>query len=288
MRYPAEATYCFIEGATLVDALVSTVLDERYHVGESIVINRTNAIYRATRVADGRTCAIKLAHRAAGSALRERFESCAEASRKIGSPHVVEIIDHGIVGDDLYLVMELLTGTSLSARMAEGVLPIEPARELMIQLARGVARAHDVGEVHGALQPACVFVARDGERDVVKIFDFGAARVGREGRKHAREIDGIMEALPYVAPERGKGGDGGQKADLYALGAIFYRMVTGRPPFDPTIDGFRDKAPAHAKLLRPLVPDALDALILSLLANAPSERPADAHAVEAALAAIAR
>jgi serine/threonine-protein kinase len=285
MRYPDDVTVCFIDATTLVDPFVGTVFEGRYRIGESIGQTWASTIYRATRVSDGRACAIKLGHGPAGRALRERFEKCTAASRKIRSPYVVEIIEHGSSGEDPYLVMELLAGTKLSTRLEEGALPMPSARELMIHLARGVACAHDAGEVHGALQPACVFLARDGEHEVAKIFDFGAARVRREGPMHAVEMAGIVEGLAYVAPERGERGEAGTKGDLYALGAIFYRMVAGRPPFDPMTEQYR--APTSIKLLRPLVPAALDTLIMSLLATAPSERPADAHAVESALATVA-
>ena len=162
----------------------------------------------------------------------------------------------------------------------------------MIQIARGIARAHDLGVVHRDLKPENIFIVRrqiDGT-DLVKLLDFGIAKSRGDSRlTNAGELFGTPQ---YMAPERITGGEAGPSVDLYALGVIFFEMVTGKLPFeanDPTtflIKHMKERPPPP-RALDPRLPERLDALVVALLEKDPKARPVDAHRIEQELVIIA-
>src|SRR5262249_12419467 len=147
-------------------------------------------------------------------------------------PNVIEIFDQGETGDGTpYIVMELLEGQTLSALIEKGPIPPPRAVPILIQLARGIARAHDLGVVHRDLKPENIFICRrpDGS-DLVKLLDFGSARSRGDSRlTNAGELFGTPQ---YIAPERITSGDTGPSVDLYAMGVIFFEVSTGKLPFE--------------------------------------------------------
>jgi serine/threonine-protein kinase len=160
----------------------------------------------------------------------------------------------------------------------------------MIQIARGIARAHDLEVIHRDLKPENVFLCkRENGSDLIKILDFGIARSRQDARlTGAGELFGTPQ---YMAPERIRGEDAGVPADLYALGVVYFEMATGRLPYDAhDITSYFVKhlnAPTpHPKTLNKKVPDELDDLVVRLMAKDPAARPVDAHRVVADLVAI--
>jgi tRNA A-37 threonylcarbamoyl transferase component Bud32 len=297
LRYPAEAVYCFLDGAELVairDSRIGATLAGRYLVEDVIGQGGMATVYRARQNLVDRPCAIKIMNQvlAADPTVRERFRREAKSTQILAHPNVVEIFDHGETADGIpYMVMELLSGETLAELLQAGPLPLSRAIPIMIQLARGIARAHDLGVVHRDLKPENIFVCRrvDGS-DLVKLLDFGIARSRNDPRlTGSGELFGTPQ---YMAPERVSTGEAGPSVDLYALGVIFYEAATGRLPFqgdDPTTVLVKhiNEQPPPPRLVDPRVPAKLDALIMQLLEKDPRARPVDAHRVEQDLLAMA-
>jgi serine/threonine-protein kinase len=298
LRYPQEALFCFLDGvelSTMQDPMVGKTIAGRYVIEGLLGEGGMARVYGARHKLVDRPCAVKIMNpmHAADSTVRERFRREAKSAQAIAHPNVIEIFDQGETDEGTpYMVMERLDGQTLSALIDEG--PIAPSRAipLMIQVARGIARAHDLGVVHRDLKPENIFVCRrpDGS-DLVKILDFGIARQRSDTRlTSAGELFGTPQ---YLAPERITKGEAGPSVDLYALGVIFFEMLTARLPFeanDPAsflVMHMKDVAPAP-RSVDPRVPVELDALVLQLLEKDPLTRPVDAHRIEQDLVATAK
>jgi serine/threonine protein kinase len=297
LRYPDEATFCFLDGAVLtrmLDAMVGKTIAGRYLILGLLGEGGMARVYGARHTLVDRPCAVKLMNPmyAADATVRERFRREAKSAQTIAHPNVIEIFDQGETDEGTpYMVMELLDGQTLSELIDAG--PVAPARAvpLMIQVARGIARAHDLGVVHRDLKPDNIFVCRraDGS-DLVKLLDFGIARSRSDSRlTTAGELFGTPQ---YLAPERISKGEAGPSVDLYALGVIFFEMLTARLPFEASdaatflVRHMKD-IPPTPRSIDPLIPEKLDALILELLEKDPLARPVDAHRIEQDLVVLA-
>jgi len=297
LRYPADAAYCFVDGAELLairDPLIGATIAGRYLVEEAIGEGGMATVYRARHKLVDRACAIKVMNPAlaADATVRERFRREAKSTQMLAHPNVIEIFDHGETSDGTpYMVMELLDGRTLAQLLSEGSLPLSRSLSIMIQLARGIARAHDLGIVHRDLKPENMFVCRraDGS-DLLKILDFGIARSRDDPRlTSAGELFGTPQ---YIAPERVSAGEAGPSVDLYAMGVILYEIATGKLPFeanDPAtfLVKHLHERPPSPRLIEPHLPERLEALVLQLLEKDPRARPVDAHRVEQDLLALA-
>ena len=298
MRYPNEGKFCFVDGVDLVpfaDPRIGTLLAGRYVLEDVIGEGGMATVYRARHKLVDRPCAIKILNAAltTDNVVRERFRREAKSAQKLSHPNIIEIFDQGETEDHTaYIVMEILRGSVLADFVAKGALPIARAVGIMIQIARGIARAHDIEVIHRDLKPENIFVcAREDGSDLVKLLDFGIARSRSDSRlTGAGELFGTPQ---YMAPERISHGEAGPSVDLYAIGVIFFEMVTGSLPFQAAdIPTFLVKhlkeAPRSPRLINPEIPEALDDLILRLLAKEARARPVDAHRVHQDLIAIAR
>src|SRR5262249_40066152 len=147
-------------------------------------------------------------------------------------PNIVQIYEVGTVGNTPYFSLELLEGGTLAARLAVAPMPTRQAAELVLRLAPGVAAVHQVGIVHRGLKPADVLLDGDG---TPKTPDLGLAK-RLEVEKGPTVSGQIMGTPSYMAPEQAQGlvHKVGPAADIYALGAILYEIITGRPPFKGT------------------------------------------------------
>jgi serine/threonine-protein kinase len=298
IRYPVDTVYCFVDGCELTairDPLIGATLAGRYVVEDLLGEGGMATVYRARYKLVDRSCAIKVLNSALSSdaKLRERFRREAKSTKALGHPNVIEIFDQGETDEGIpYIVMELLEGLTLSMLIDEGPMGPQRALPIMLQIARGIARAHDLGVVHRDLKPDNVFLCRraDGS-DLVKILDFGIARSRSDTRlTHAGELFGTPQ---YMAPERILSGDAGPSVDLYAVGVIFFEMATARLPFeagDPAsyLAKHIKEQPPPPRSLNPEVPEGLDALIMQLLEKEPRSRPVDAHRIEKDLSSLAR
>ena len=186
-------------------------------------------VYRASQVGLNRTVALKmiLAGEHAGAEDLTRFKGEAQAVARLAHPHIVTVHEVGEHGGLPYFALEFCPGGSLEKKLAGTPLPPREAAVLVEKLARGMHAAHKVKVIHRDLKPANVLFLADG---TPKITDFGLARKLDEESK--TQTGAIMGTPSYMAPEQAGGKkDIGPPADVYALGAILYQCLTGRPPF---------------------------------------------------------
>jgi hypothetical protein len=237
-------------------------------------------VYRARQIKADRMVALKmiLAGGHAGDAERARFRTEAEAAARLQHPHIAQVFEVGEHGGVPFFSLEFCPGVNLEKKLAGGPLPPREAAALVEQLARAMHYAHQKGIVHRDLKPANVLLAADG---VPKVTDFGLARkLGEAGQTASGAVLGTPS---YMAPEQaaGKGKEAGPAADVWALGAVLYECLTGRPPFQAataldTILQVVGRAPTPPRHLRRGVPRALERICLKCLARKPGGRYASA------------
>jgi serine/threonine-protein kinase len=233
-----EDTFCPRCGGPVTDPFIGTIVGERYRIVSRIGVGGMGAVYRAEHTMMRRDLAIKVLLPELGGKeeFARRFEREAESASRLTHPNIITTTDFGRTAEgSLFLVMEFLAGQSLSEAISAGPMP--PARALAIQrqILRALEHAHAAGIVHRDLKPENIMlVERDGQRDVVKILDFGIAKVtqpqsGGEALTQAGVIFGTPE---YLSPEQALGEAVDVRADIYAAGVILYEMLAGRRPFE--------------------------------------------------------
>jgi serine/threonine-protein kinase len=240
-------------------------------------------VYRARHLRLGRLVALKmaLAGSYAGPHERERFRREAEAVAALRHPNLVQVYDAGDWAGRPYFTMELMEGGSLAQRLAGTPQPARQAAALLATLAEAVHVAHQGGIVHRDLKPANVLLTADG---MPKIADFGLAR-RLEGCARLTQTGVPMGTPSYMAPEQARGQPNiGPAADVYALGAILYELLTGRPPFQgesaaATIHQVLTQDPVPPSRLNFKVPRDLETICLKCLQKVPAHRYASAAAL---------
>jgi eukaryotic-like serine/threonine-protein kinase len=233
-----EDTFCARCGAPVVDPLIGAVVGERYRIVSRIGVGGMGAVYRAEHTMMRRDLAIKvlLSELGGREEFARRFEREAESASRLTHPNIISVTDFGRTPNGaLFLAMEFLAGDELTAVINQGPLPRARALGIIRQILRALDHAHTAGVVHRDLKPDNIMlIERDGQRDVVKILDFGIAKVtqptsGHEALTQAGVIFGTPE---YLSPEQALGEAVDGRADLYAAGVILFEMLMGRRPFE--------------------------------------------------------
>ncbi len=263
-----------------------------YRIDDLLGAGGMGAVFRAWDESLNRSVALKvlrpsLAH---DPRAQERFLREARAAAALEHDHIVTIYQ---VGEDRgipFLAMPLLSGESLEDRLSrDRVLPISEALRIGREIAEGLDAAHGRKVIHRDIKPANIWL--EGARGRVKILDFGLARATDEAKRLTQE-DTILGTPAYMAPEQALASRNlDTRLDLFSLGAVLYRMITGRPPFAgagplPTLVALVHADPAPPSGLNPDISTTLNALILYLLAKDPAHRPQTARAVVEAITAI--
>jgi serine/threonine-protein kinase len=247
-------------------------------------------VYRARDTRLGREVAVKILFEdvASDAARRARFEREARAVAALNHPHIATLHDVGRAEGVDFLVMELVEGETLAERLKRGPLPIDQALIIAGQIADALDKAHRKGIVHRDLKPGNVMLTSEKHPDV-KLLDFGLARLrqGFGGASPAESAptaaqpltqDGVLlGTLPYIPPEQLEGKDVDGRADLWALGAVLYEMLTGRRAFEGTssaglITAIMSQAPESVASLAPGIPRQLEHVLERCLAKDPDER----------------
>jgi serine/threonine protein kinase len=248
-----------------------------YEVLEELGRGGMGVVYKARQPALDRLVALKMIRGGAlaGPGQVARFRAEALAVARLRHPLIVHIYDVGEQDGCPFLAIEFVDGGSLAERLNGTPLPPDRAAELVSTLARATDYAHRQGIVHRDLKPANVLLTTDG---TPKISDFGLAKRLDE----AAGLTGSGELLgtpSYMAPEQagGKAAAVGPAADVYALGAILYECLTGRPPFKAetaleTLEQVRGRDPVSVRLLQPKVPRDLETICLKCLVKEPARR----------------
>jgi serine/threonine-protein kinase len=239
-------------------------------------------VYKARNLRLKRLVAVKmiLAGEHAGPEHMARFRTEAEAIARLQHPNIVQVFEVGEQGEMPFLSLEFCGGGSLATKLRETLLPPAEAAALMQKLARAMQAAHDKEIIHRDLKPGNVLLADDG---TPKITDFGLAKKLDEA---GLTIPGVVVGTPsYMAPEQAEGWrDVGPLADVYALGAVLYECLTGRPPFKAatsldTMVQVVSEEPVPPRRLNPAVPRDLETICLKCLRKAPGKRYASAQAL---------
>jgi tetratricopeptide (TPR) repeat protein len=236
-------------------------------------------VYLAEQEGLGRTVALKfLRPEHAGSASqRARLRAEAAALARLQHPNIVQVFSSGEHLGRAFIVQEYLPGGSLDSRFGRDPQQIRPAAELLRTLAAAVEYAHGQKIVHRDLKPSNVLLSAQG---TPKISDFGLAKhIEEAGPSAGTQSGAILGSPSYMAPEQamGRARDVGPRADIYALGAILYEMLTGRPPFlgtsmMETLVQVRSSDPIAPRQLRPGLPRDVETICLKCLAKEPTRR----------------
>jgi serine/threonine protein kinase len=272
------------------DISIGSVLDGRYRIDAILGSGGMGRVYRGEHMGIGKRVAIKVLHAdlSRNREAAQRFQREAIASGRLDHPNIVGVSDFGIVDQGpCYLVMEVLEGESLGARLErEKRLPWRDAVTILRGVLAGLAHAHERGVVHRDIKPDNVFLSNKDGDSVVKILDFGIAKLyAGSPDDPASTRAGLTVGTPaYLSPEQAVGGEIKPQSDLYSATILLFEMITGRAPFE-------DKDPlamlgAHVSRTPPTiaevapdlsVPQGLEALIQKGLVKAQDDRIASAN-----------
>ena len=281
-----------------MSAYAGRVLNGRYRLIRAVGIGSQASVWLAEHMALTTQVAVKLIDPdlAKRPDARERFKREATAAAQLRSPHVVQILDHGIDGDQPFIVMELLDGEDLFQRLEKRHhLSIKDTSKILTQVARALTRAHAAGVVHRDLKPENVFLTHNEDDEIVKVLDFGVAKV-RDAAKVTMQKTGVGTLIGtphYMSPEQVKGiGEVDYRTDIWAMGVLGFQCVTGELPFDS--EGVGDlliritigDMPVPSKVMMGL-PPAFDAWFARACDRDASRRFASARACAEGMARLA-
>jgi serine/threonine protein kinase len=239
--------------SALAEALPGTVLDGKYRLDERIGTGGFGAVFRGIQLTLNRPIAIKIFRPSPGNDSAEaieRFRLEGVSAARIVHPNAISILDSGISTDGIaYLVMELLNGHSLTDELKEyGKLSLRRCAEIINPVCSALTEAHRLGIIHRDIKPDNVFLHQTPEGEVVKVVDFGIAKLLGEDTGVDRKLtatDSIIGTPVYMAPERIVGGSGDARSDVYSVGVMLYEMLCGQPPFQHTAGGFYNLVLSH-------------------------------------------
>ncbi|MGZ4824800.1 MAG: serine/threonine-protein kinase, partial [Terriglobales bacterium] len=251
-------------------------------------------VYRAHDFRLGRDVAVKIipSSFAADANRLRRFEQEARAAAALNHPNILAVYDIGSHDECPYIVSELLEGQTLRDRLRDGPLPIRKVVDYALQIARGLAAAHDRGIVHRDLKPDNIFITQDGR---VKILDFGLAKLTRpetgiEDQTRTVESDPgtVLGTVGYTSPEQVRGKKAYSLSDLFSFGAVLYEMISGKRAFKgdspaDTLSAILKEEPPELTATNLNVPPSLDRIVRHCLEKNPEERFRSAHDVAFAL-----
>jgi serine/threonine protein kinase len=286
---PKSMEYCPTDGARLVqfdnDALIGLVLDKTYEIAGRIGKGGMGAVYVARHKKLPKLFAIKVIRPelATDEELIYRFERELRLLASLDHPNIVPITDGGLNESKtpheriFYMVMKHIEGKSLGEILdLEKRLPVERAVHLGGQICAGIAAAHQAGIIHLDLKPDNVMIEKIDEQENVRVVDFGIA-ISKDDDQRLTEFGIVVGTPSYLSPERVQGADADYTSDTYALGLIFYEMLSGQHPFTATTPKemaskhlYETPRPLHE--LCPAIPAPLARVVMKALEKDPKSR----------------
>lgn len=266
---------------TVSDPLIGRLVDSRYEITARIARGGMATVYRALDRRLDRVVALKIMHPHLGDGVdvAARFRREARAAARLAHPGVVGVFDQGSTDELNYLTMEFVDGTNLRAVLRRrGALPVGEALQTVERILDALAAAHRAGLVHRDVKPENILVTTEGE---VKVADFGLARAVSEAT--VATTGSLLGTVAYLSPEIVTDGEADARADVYAVGAMLYELLTGRQPFEGDTPIQVAYQHVHATMPAPSeailwLPYQVDELVATLTARDPADRPADAGA----------
>jgi serine/threonine protein kinase len=263
-----------------------------YRVVSQIGVGGMGTVYLAEHPLIGKKVAIKVlrSEYLTNTEALHRFFNEARATAQLRHPALIEIFDYGIHPTGVaYIIMEYLEGETLEARIRKGYALLLPQIiDIAYQVAAGLGVAHRAGIVHRDLKPENLFLLPDPTRpagDVVKILDFGIAKLANVTAPHQTRADALLGTPMYMSPEQCRGAGGlDHRTDIYSWGCILYAMLCRRPPFlaqsfGELIVAHLQEPPVRPRSIDPMIPESLEAIVLRALAKDPAARQQSADAL---------
>lgn len=274
-----------------VDRYVGRIIGERFKVIQLVGTGGMGRVYRAMQKDLDRPVALKILdppHAGLSDSMYKRFSAEAAMTASLHHPNTVTVIEHGKFEGTLYIAFEFLEGRTLSQVLASnGALPWPRVLYIAQQVARSLRQAHSMGVVHRDLKPANIMLLdADSDTDLVKVLDFGLVKAFTNQYNPKLEQDvtqaGMLVGSPtYMSPEQGQSSQADPRSDLYALGIVMYECLTGSPPFhgNTPVEVILKHInlpppPIRVPLDFPLLPAAVETLVMRCLAKEPENRPA--------------
>ncbi|MBI2551962.1 serine/threonine protein kinase [Candidatus Uhrbacteria bacterium] len=295
---PASDAGAFTGSGITPLLFVGQIVEGRYRVLTALDHGGMGQVYKVEHLTLGSHHALKIYYPASGSTpaaqFAERFVEEARLLVAIRHGNVVSVTDAGAIEiggvRHPFYVMELLEGQSLQRLLASGAIDSDRALAIIMQAAHALEAVHARGIIHRDLKPDNIFLTDSPEGDLVKVIDFGIAKVNRQGA--ARTQAGLIIGTPaYMAPEQAAGKIVDCRADVYSLGAVLYEMLTGEPPFgrEDLLTIFHRQAtqqPRPPHEVRAAVSEDVSSVALKAIARQPEERYASVEEFRAALSAF--
>ncbi len=271
------------------------IIEGKYRIVRVLGQGGMGAVYEGENVRIARRVAIKVLHASVANKadIVQRFEREAQAAGRIGSEHIVEVLDLGsLPSGERFMVMEFLDGEPLGDRIkSRGRLSAFEAAVVLQQLLDGLGAAHSAGIVHRDLKPDNIFLlrAKGGQRDFVKLVDFGVSKFSALDAEFSMTRTGAVMGTPfYMSPEQARGQQVDHRSDLYSVGVVAYQMLTGRVPFNA--DTFNEllfkialETPEPAELFAPGLDPNFSAIVMRGMARDMNHRFQSAAEFRAAI-----
>jgi serine/threonine protein kinase len=273
------------------DPLLGSVVAQRYKLLRQLGSGGMGAVYVAEQLGLGRDVAVKVIRRSLieEQSAVDRFITEARAVARLNHPNIVTLHDFGDDGSGgLFIAMELVAGESLRARLRRSPMPWRDVARVGVQLVEALSAVHAVPIIHRDLKPENVMLGSAGAYEIVKLLDFGVAKLVDSDDTGTNLIVGTPG---YLAPET-HDNIKDPRGDLYALGVMFFEMLTGAAPYSAAnamslmLKHVSEPVPRASTTTEAEIPRALDELVVALMQKKPEQRPIDARAVRQRLEAI--